>query len=66
MSELEIKKKENNEILEEIKKIKEEKIKNDSIVKELEQKLNSQNEFSNDIKIRYEECQKNMMKLFLI
>ena len=34
MTELEIKKKENNTILEEIKKIKEEKIKNDSIIKE--------------------------------
>ena len=36
------------------------------LLKNFEQKLNSQNEFSNDIKLRYEECQKNMIKLFLI
>ena len=34
MTELEIKKKENNEILEKIKKIKEDKIKNNTIIQE--------------------------------
>ena len=60
--ELEIKKRENNELLEEMKKIKEEKIKNDSIIKEFEQKLNSHIELSNEMKLKYKECQKEYDK----
>ena len=63
--ELETKKRENNEIIEEMKKLKEEKIQNHSILKQFEEKLNSQIELSNDAKLKYEQYQKQYNKVIL-